>query len=83
VRQRQWEEGETPKNISCFLCNGPHQVFKCPKHGKLSALVMEEGTQEEEGRVASITLISAIQAKVGEQTDDRIYVETEVEGKKL
>jgi len=54
------------KKYTCFLCNGPHRVFECPKRGKLAALVMEEERQEEEGRIASIALLNAIQPKVGE-----------------
>ena len=54
-----------------------------PKRGNLAALVMEEERQEEEQRIASTTLLSTIQAKMGEQIGGRIYVKTEVEGKKL
>ena len=57
---------EAPKKYTCFLCNGPHRVFECPKRGKLAALVTEEERQEEEGRIASMSLLSAIQTKVGE-----------------
>lgn len=71
------------KKISCFLCNGPHRVFECPKKGKLAALVMEEETQEEEKEIASTTLLSAIQTKVGEQSSGRMYVEIEVRVKKI
>jgi len=41
-------------------------VFECPKREKLAALVMEEERQEEEGRIASMSLLSAIQTKVAE-----------------
>jgi len=44
---------------------------------------MEEERQDEEGRIASMSLLSAIQTKVGEQLGGRMYVETEVGGKKL
>jgi len=44
---------------------------------------MEEERQEEEGKIASMSLLSAIQTKVGEQLIGRMYVETEVGGKKL
>ena len=44
---------------------------------------MEEERQEDEGKIASMSLLSAIQTKVGEQTYGLMYVETEVEGKKL
>jgi len=74
---------EAPKKYSYFFCSGPHRVFECPKRGKLAALVMEDERQEAEGKIASISLLSAIQTKVGEQTDGRMYIETEVEGKKL
>jgi len=57
---------ETPKKYTCFLCDGPHQVFECRKRGKLAALVMKEERQEEEGRITSMSLLSAIQTKVGE-----------------
>jgi len=77
------KKDETPEKISCFLCNGSHQVFECLKHGKLAASVMEEEMQEKEGRVASVTLLSVIQAKAGEQTNGRIYIQTKVGGKKL
>ena len=77
------EKDEAPKKYSYFLCNGPHWVFECLKCGKLAALVMEEKPQEEEGKIVSMSLLSAIQTKVGEQTGGRMYVKTEVEGKKL
>jgi len=44
---------------------------------------MEDERQEEEGRIASMSLLSAIHTKVGEQPGGRMYVETEVGGKKL
>lgn len=44
---------------------------------------MEEETQEEEKEIASTTLLSAIQTKVGEQSSGRMYVEIEVRGKKI
>jgi len=25
------KKDEAPKKYSCFLCNGPHRVFECPK----------------------------------------------------
>jgi len=78
-----WKKDEAPKKYFYFLCNGPHRVFECPKCGKLAALIMEEERQEEEGNIASMSLLSAIQTKVGEQTGRRMYVETKVEGKKL
>jgi len=74
---------EAPKKYTCFLSNGPHRVFECLKHSKLAALVMEEERQEEEGRIASMSLLNAIQTKVGEQSSSRMYVETKVRGKKL
>jgi len=73
---------EVPK-YTCFLCNGPHRVFECPKCSKLAALVMEEERQEEEGRIASMSLLNATRTQVGEQPSGRMYVETEVGGKKL
>jgi len=51
---------EVPKKYTCFLCNRPHRVFEYLKRGKLAPLMMEEERQEEEGRIASIALLSAI-----------------------
>jgi len=34
---------------------GPHQVFECPKCGKLVALVMEKERKKEEGWITSIS----------------------------
>jgi len=44
---------------------------------------MEEERQEEEGRIASMSLLSVIQTKVGQQPSGRMHVETEVGGMKL
>jgi len=44
---------------------------------------MEEERQEEEGKIASISPLSAIQTKVDEQSGGHMYVEIEVGGKKL
>ena len=55
---------EAPKQYSCFLCNGPHRVFECPKRGKLASLVQEAEKQGEERTIASLKLLNAIQAKV-------------------
>jgi len=35
------KKDEIPKKISCFPYKGPHRVFKCPKWGKLAALIQE------------------------------------------
>ena len=44
---------------------------------------MEEERQEEERRIAAMSLLSVVQTKVEEQPSGRMYVETEVERKKL
>jgi len=44
---------------------------------------MEQEGQEEERRIASMSLISAIQTKMMEHYSGCIYVETEVRGKNL
>jgi len=52
-------------------------------HGRREARrgsFMEEERQEEEERIASMTLLSAIQ-KIGEQSSGRMYVKTKVRGK--
>ena len=54
------KKDKAPKKYSCFLCNRPHRVFECPKHAKLVVLVMEEERQEEEGKIASMSLLSVI-----------------------
>ena len=77
------KKDEAPKKYSCFLCNGPHRVFECPKHGKITAFVMEEARHEEEGKITSISRLSGIQTKVEEQPNGCTYVETEIRGKKL
>ena len=35
------KKDEAPRKYTCFLCNGPHRVFECPKRGKLASLVEE------------------------------------------
>jgi len=77
------KKDKTPRKYSYFLCNGPHRVFECLKRGKLAMLVMEKERREEETSTASISFLSAIQSKVGEQAGSRMYVQTEVGGKKL
>ena len=44
---------------------------------------MEEERQEEEGGIASMSLLSAIQTKMGKKLGGHMYVEIEVEGKKF
>jgi len=44
---------------------------------------MEEERHEKETNIASTSLLSAIQSKLGEQADDCMYVETKFSGKKL
>ena len=47
--------GSSPKKLACFICDGPHRAYECPKRGKLGALVStDEETQEEERRIASL-----------------------------
>ena len=74
-----WDKGngkkdKAPTMYSCFLGNRPHRVFNCPKSGKLAAVIMEEERQEEEGKIAFMLLLSAIQMKVEEQPGDHMYV---------
>jgi len=64
------KKDKTPKKYSSFLCNGPHRFFKCSKHGKLAALVIEEERHKEE-TIVSISLLNAIQSKVREQANGR------------
>jgi len=59
------KKDKTPKKISSFICNGPHQVLEYSMHGKHSAFVIEDEKQEEEGRIISTTPLSTIQVKVG------------------
>ena len=54
------KKDETPRKYSCFLCNMPHRVVECSKHGKLAVLVMEKERHEEEKHIASISLLSDI-----------------------
>lgn len=75
------KDDSSKSKISCFLCNGPHRAFECPKRGKLAALVMEEERRDEEKKIASMQLLNAIQAKVEEQPRGRMFVETEIGGK--
>ena len=73
-----------PKKYTCFLCNGPHRVFECPKKGKLAALIQgEEEKQEEERNIASLKLLNAIHAKVEGKPRGRMYVEAIINGKPL
>jgi len=59
------KKDKAPRKYLCFLCNGPHQAFKCSKHGRLVALVMEEKRHEQEMNIASILLLSVIQSMGG------------------
>jgi len=70
------KKDEAPRKYSCFLCNGPHRVFECPKQGKFSTLVQEEERQEQERTIAPMKLLNVIQVKVEGQPRRRIYVET-------
>ncbi|KAF2322832.1 hypothetical protein GH714_031229 [Hevea brasiliensis] len=75
------KEGESPRaKFTCFICNGPHRAFECPKRGKLAALVSEETEPSEERHVASLQLLSAIKAKVKGQNQGRMLVEAGVHG---
>ncbi|KAF7807841.1 Transposon Tf2-2 polyprotein [Senna tora] len=61
---KEFKSGEKPP-LKCFLCEGPHQARDCPKKAKLSALVKElEEREQEEAKVSSLQLLSAIKAKV-------------------
>ncbi|KAF2303678.1 hypothetical protein GH714_021160 [Hevea brasiliensis] len=57
-----------------------NRAFKCPKRGKLAALVSEEIEPPEERHVASLKLLSAIKAKVKGQNLGRMLVEAGVQG---
>jgi len=68
--QAQWDKSnrtndETPKKYSCFLYNGPHWVIECSKCGKLDAFIMERERKEKKRKIASLSLLSAIQTKLG------------------
>ncbi|KAF7828548.1 Transposon Ty3-I Gag-Pol polyprotein [Senna tora] len=61
---KEFKSGEKPP-LKCFLCEGPHRARDCPKKAKLSALVKEsEEREQEEAKVSSLQLLSAIKAKV-------------------
>ncbi|KAF7807946.1 Transposon Tf2-2 polyprotein [Senna tora] len=61
---KEFKIGEKPP-LKCFLCEGPHRARDCPKKAKLSALVKEsEEREQEETKVSSLQLLSAIKAKV-------------------
>ena len=49
----------TPK-IKCFLCDGPHWAWDCPKRKALSAMI-EEREQEGETHMGSMQLLGALQ----------------------
>jgi len=56
---------------------------RCLKSGKNVVPVMEDEKQEGEKKIVSISLISVVQTKVGEQFGGRMYVEIEVEVNKF
>jgi len=80
----KWKKDEFLKKYSCFLCNGPHRVFECPKKGTLATFVQEEEQKQEvERKVASLKLLNAIQAEVEGKPHGRMYVEAIINGKPL
>ncbi|KAF7807831.1 Transposon Ty3-I Gag-Pol polyprotein [Senna tora] len=61
---KEFKSGEKPP-LKCFKCEGPHRARDCPKKAKLSALVKEtEEREQEEAKLSSLQLLSAIKAKV-------------------
>ncbi|XP_048228420.1 uncharacterized protein LOC125369605 [Ricinus communis] len=82
--KKEDKRSSSPEKLACFICDGPHRAYDCPKRGKLGALVItEEEKQEEERRITSLRLLNAIQAKVEQKPHGRMYVETNIGGKSI
>ncbi|KAG8611914.1 hypothetical protein MANES_S041516v8 [Manihot esculenta] len=74
--------GDSPRPpIKCFICEGPHRAFNCPKRNALAALINKmEDEEKEQGGVASMGLLPP---KKGDLPKGRVYVEAKVLGKKI
>eukprot|EP00257_Ricinus_communis_P019332 XP_015578290.1 uncharacterized protein LOC107261709 [Ricinus communis] len=82
--KKEDRRSSSPRKLACFICDGPHRAYDCPKRGKLGALVItEEERQEEERRLASLRLLNAIQAKVEQKPRGLMYVETNIGGRSI
>nr|CAN69869.1 hypothetical protein VITISV_036524 [Vitis vinifera] len=72
----------TPKT-NCFLCDGPHWAWDCPKRKALNAMI-EEKEQEGDAKVGSLQLLNALKAKLMPkmpQSKGLMYMEALVNGK--
>ncbi|RVW75630.1 hypothetical protein CK203_055280 [Vitis vinifera] len=54
------ERKEFRPKIKCFLCDGPHWAWDCPKRKALIAMI-EEREQEDEAHIGSMQLLGALQ----------------------
>ncbi|KAG8652724.1 hypothetical protein MANES_06G126602v8 [Manihot esculenta] len=76
--------GDSPRlPIKCFICDGPHRAFNCPKRNALAALIKEMEEEKEQGGVASMGLLPTIESKKKDLPKEQIYVEAELLGKKI
>lgn len=41
-KEKEKGNRKSSSNSGCFICNGPHQAKKCPKHEKLGTIVGAE-----------------------------------------
>ncbi|KAF2298254.1 hypothetical protein GH714_020884 [Hevea brasiliensis] len=79
--------GDRPP-LKCFLCDGPHRAWDCPKKASLSALVEQASAspQPKEGASMGSLQLAAIQAKPKEATKEkmgRFFVQASLGGKEV
>lgn len=75
-------QGERPP-LKCFFCNGPHRARECPTKAKLAALVEEREEPQQESKMGSLQLLSAIQAKrepPKKEKKGRLFLEAKIGG---
>lgn len=79
--------GSRKGNISCFICNGPHFMRKCPKKGLPNAMeqemVLEEPPVEEEHTMALQTFNSMKSEASKSATRSLMYVECAVNNRNV
>ncbi|KAH7665792.1 Zinc finger CCHC-type protein [Dioscorea alata] len=61
---RNTTEGKECPPLKCYFCDGPHFARNCPNKSKISALVEEKETAQEEKKMGSLQILDAIKAKV-------------------
>lgn len=73
-----------PKTSRCFFCDGSHLVKNCPKKGKLNAIDVEEGSEEDSPtQVAPLRIMIAINSVGSSESGSLIFVLFFVNERKL